>query len=84
MSYNNRHYNRGGHNNQHNKPAEATQKHDYSFPQAPNDGVSEISINGTRERPTSLCVAGSWDGTLSVYEVRSQQGQINVMKQGIK
>ena len=81
MSYNNRHYNRGGHSNQQNKAAEATQKHDYSFPQAPNDGISELSINGTRERPTSLCVAGSWDGTLSVYEVRSQQGQMNVMKQ---
>lgn len=46
------------------------QANDITFPNPPSDSVSCLSVNGNRTTPTNMLIAGSWDNSLSMYELQ--------------
>lgn len=46
------------------------QANDITFPNAPSDSISCLAVNGSRSTPTNMLIAGSWDNTLSMYELQ--------------
>eukprot|EP00605_Chrysophyceae_sp_TOSAG23-4_P002826 GSChrysophyteH1.ASY1.ANO1.3111.1 assembled CDS len=63
--------------------AASAQAADTPFPNMPGDSVSCLSMNGDERTPTSIVVAGSWDSTLSAYEVSySAPASVNVVHRG--
>ncbi len=45
------------------------QKNDAVFPNLPTDSIQCLSINGTRDTPANIVIAGSWDSTLTCWEL---------------
>lgn len=46
----------------------------------PTDGVSSLACSGSISTPTNVLIAGSWDNSLTCYEVQTspQPGMIKV------
>lgn len=57
-----------------------SQAQDVMFPDEPSDGVSFLACNGSQTAPTNIVIAGSWDNSLSCYEIQYQ----GTMPSGIK
>lgn len=60
-----------------------TQAEDFPIPSPPSDAISSISLNGDQNTPSSMLIAGSWDKTVSCYELSyDQSGKVsNVVPQ---
>jgi len=59
------------------------QQGDVAFPNMPTDSISCISINGTVNTPTSILIAGSWDSTLTCWELSYNGQQVsNIQHRG--
>lgn len=62
--------------------ARSTQETDQKFPSPPSDGISSLSLNGYSNQQTNVCVATSWDNTVSFYEIQTQNKMFNIVPQG--
>lgn len=60
----------------------SNQEGDLLIPNSPSDGISCIAMNGSLNTPTSVLTVGSWDSTLSVYEMQNTNNNLtNVVPQ---
>eukprot|EP00606_Chrysophyceae_sp_TOSAG23-5_P001561 GSChrysophyteH2.ASY1.ANO1.603.1 assembled CDS len=56
---------------------------DSAFPNIPSDSISCLAVNGTRQTPTTVVSAGSWDKSLSIYEITYNGANLgNVVHRG--
>lgn len=54
------------------------QANDVPVPNPPTDSISSLSLNGDANTPSSMLIAGSWDKTVSCYELSyDQSGTLN-------
>lgn len=54
------------------------QANDFPVPSPPTDAISSLSLNGDTNSPSTMLIAGSWDKTVSCYELAyDQNGQVN-------
>lgn len=51
-------------------PKKNLQESDVQFPNPPSDSISSLAVNGTQNTPTTMLIAGSWDNSLSMYELQ--------------
>lgn len=83
MSWNTNSFGSGGSLGSQNQQANATQKQDFQandipVPNPPTDSISSLSLNGDANTPSSMLIAGSWDKTVSCYELSyDQNGTLN-------
>ena len=59
------------------QPAKSTQDADVEVQNPPSDTISCIACNGSRTQPTTMLVAGSWDASVSCYQVQSVNGKVS-------
>lgn len=54
------------------------QANDMPVPNPPTDSISSLSLNGDVNTPSTMLIGGSWDCTVSCYELSyDQSGQLN-------
>jgi hypothetical protein len=46
-------------------PKKHSQDNDINFPDAPSDGISSLSANGSVTSPSTIVIAGCWDNSVS-------------------
>lgn len=60
------------------QPKQDFQANDIPVPSPPTDAISSISLNGDVNTPSSMLIVGSWDKTVTCYELSyDQAGQLN-------
>jgi mRNA export factor len=52
------------------------QASDIDFPNAASDGISSLAMNGNPQEPTNIVVAGSWDCSVTCYELSRGGGNV--------
>lgn len=58
-------------------PKKDPQVNDKQFPSPPSDSISCIDCNGNAQTNSTVVVAGSWDNTVSCYEVQYMNDQMS-------
>lgn len=60
------------------QPKQDLQANDIPVPNPPTDSISSLSLNGDASTPSTMLIAGSWDKSVSCYELSyDQSGQLS-------
>lgn len=61
-----------------------TQDNDIVCSEPPSDSISCIACSGSQTQQTNAVIAGSWDNTLSCYEITyGQPNPVGIVKRGV-